>query len=230
MLAEALGWLLTPAPWWARRRGLVGEQMALLARHRRCRAAWAPHLAACRAFLAEAASNGATDGGTGGSTVAVLGSGALLDVPLDPLAAAYGRVLLVDAVHPWRARWRAARHRGRVRLIHHDLASGLPEAAHGADLVLSVNLLSRLPDPGAHLAALADSRAAALVSDVELIESQGDVELARRDLLAGCDLALTAPRGWTWKLAPAPELYPDRDLSLRVVAGWVSRTSRRAAR
>jgi hypothetical protein len=39
VIAEALAWLATPAPWAARRLGYLYEAVAITARYRRCRAA-----------------------------------------------------------------------------------------------------------------------------------------------------------------------------------------------
>jgi hypothetical protein len=40
MLAEFLTWLVTPAPWLARRFGYLQESVAIAARYHRCRLAW----------------------------------------------------------------------------------------------------------------------------------------------------------------------------------------------
>ncbi|TCJ18188.1 hypothetical protein EZJ19_02835 [Parasulfuritortus cantonensis] len=150
MLSEALAWLLTPATVRARRLGYLAESIAIAARHRRCRQAWAPHLAASRRALLDSAR-----AAPGRGIALVLGSGHLLDVPLDELAALFGQVWLVDVVHPWPAR-RAARRYGNVRLISADVTGcldrlpawpeppGLFLAEPGIDWVASVNLLSQL--------------------------------------------------------------------------------------
>lgn len=150
MLTEALTWLLTPASATARRTGLLAESIAISARYRRCRAAWADHLANSRSILATSAERSARR-----RTAIVLGSGPLLDVPLDRLAARFDQVWLVDIVQPWTSRLRAARFRN-VRLIELDVTACLarmPDAPPRPDLFLdrdtvdwvaSVNLLSQL--------------------------------------------------------------------------------------
>jgi hypothetical protein len=151
MLAEALSWLLTPASGTARRMGHLGETVAIGARHRRCRQAWAPHLSASkRALLASA------DAATRRRTALVVGSGLLLDVPLAEVARLFEAVWLVDLVHPWSSRLQARRY-PNVRLIEHDVTeslAGLPREPalpgrfldqDGIDWVASVNLLSQLP-------------------------------------------------------------------------------------
>lgn len=154
MIAEALAWLLTPCPVHIRRLGLLAESVAIDARHRRCRAAWAPHLAATRAAVVEAIGRTPRR-----RTALVLGSGALLDLPLAELAGAFRRVVLVDVVHPWRARL-ASRGFANVTRVTDDVTGVLEAVSIGelasprpcqliddpeVDLVASLNLLSQLP-------------------------------------------------------------------------------------
>ena len=154
MIAEALAWLLTPCPAYARRLGLLAESVAIGARHRRCRAAWAPHLAATRAAVVDAIERTRRR-----RTALVLGSGALLDLPLAELAGAFRRVVLVDVVHPWRSRL-AGRGFANVSRVTDDVTGVLDAVSRGelasprsyhliddpeVDLVVSLNLLSQLP-------------------------------------------------------------------------------------
>lgn len=154
MIGEALAWLATPCPPLARRLGLLSESVAISARHRRCRTAWAPHLAASRAAILEAVGRTPVR-----RKVVVMGSGALFDVPLAELAAAFREVVLVDLVHPWRARRLAVRFPNVTRVtddvtgaLDACLAGGLPRPRPFAllddpevDLAISLNLLSQLP-------------------------------------------------------------------------------------
>lgn len=153
MLLDLTHWLVQPASLEARRLGHAGDSVRLASRSRRCRAAWAPHLAAAKETVRAAMS------GLPRSDIAVvLGSGLLDDVPIGDLAAAFRRVVLVDAVHPWRGRWRARAHANVARVVHDlsgtaDLLLGrgetlglvLPAICQEADLVVSANLLSQLP-------------------------------------------------------------------------------------
>ena len=92
-------------------------------------------------------------------TALVLGSGALLDLPLAELAGAFRRVVLVDVVHPWRARI-ASRGVANVTRVTDDVTGVLDAVSNGetasprpyhriddpeVDLVVSLNLLSQLP-------------------------------------------------------------------------------------
>lgn len=158
MLWEWARALTTPAPWRLRRLGHVRESVLLRGRSQRCRNAWAPHLAAARETVREAAR-----ACPGRDRAVVLGSGLLDDVPLEDLAAAFATVVLVDAVHPRPSRRRAAR-LPNVRLATADLSGVAPDGRLGdpladlatqgvaiqgiamqADLVVSANLLSQLP-------------------------------------------------------------------------------------
>jgi len=156
MLREALEWLLTPASPAARRLGYLQEAIALEARFRRNKAAWAPHLEASRRAVVDA-----SDAAEGGRLALVLGSGPLLDVPLGHLLRRFEQVVLVDILHPWRARGVARRMRS-LFLLEADL-SGIANAIAAApttippvspsdaldglepDFTVSLNLLSQLP-------------------------------------------------------------------------------------
>lgn len=157
MILEALEWLATPCPRPWRDLGYLAELIALGARHRRCRAAWAGHRARSRQAILRAAETA-----PGRRTAVVLGSGRLLDVPLAELAARFRSVVLVDAVHPLHARWQARRF-PNVRLEAMDVTGcldALPRWRPGealprpqpcplihredVDFVVSLNLLSQL--------------------------------------------------------------------------------------
>ncbi len=157
MIREALEWLLTPCARARRDLGYLNEAIAIGARQRRCRAAWAEHLSRSRQAILDAARNA-----PGRRTALVLGSGPLLDVPLAELAARFHSVILVDALHPLTARLEARRH-ANVELVTADLTGAL-EALHrwqagerlpapqplallqrdDIDFVVSLNLLSQL--------------------------------------------------------------------------------------
>lgn len=157
MIREALEWLITPCPRFGRDLGYLGEAIAIGARSRRCRAAWAEHLARSRQAILDAA-----QGAPGRRTAIILGSGPLLDVPLGELSALFRSVILVDALHPLAARLHARRF-SNVELVTADL-TGTLDALHGwrvddrlptprppsvlerddADFVVSLNLLSQI--------------------------------------------------------------------------------------
>lgn len=157
MIVEWLEAMLTPCAKDRRDLGYRTELIAIGARHRRCRAAWAEHLARSRRAIETAIARA-----RGRDTAIVLGSGRLLDVPLAALSAAFRRVVLVDALHPLTARLRARRYpnvelwsadiTGTVAALHR-LKPGDPLPAPqpypplrqaGVDLVVSLNMLSQL--------------------------------------------------------------------------------------
>ncbi|MBP2297280.1 hypothetical protein [Azospirillum rugosum] len=119
MLLEALEYLTTPCPPLARRHGYLAEMVALGARYRRQRTAWAPHVASCHRFIADAV----CDLPRGGRAL-VVGSGRLIEVPLPLLAERFDEVVLVDMLHTWPVR-RAARRLGHVRLLTIDVTGAL---------------------------------------------------------------------------------------------------------
>ncbi|MBV8537621.1 MAG: hypothetical protein JO128_18640 [Alphaproteobacteria bacterium] len=157
MVLEWLEAALTPCPNELRDLGYRTELIAIGARYRRCRAAWADHLARSRRAVEHAIARA-----PGRDTAMVLGSGRLLDVPLAALAAAFRRVVLVDALHPLSARLSTRRYRnvelrseditGTIAPLHRlQPGDALPPARSyaplyeaGVDLVVSLNLLSQL--------------------------------------------------------------------------------------
>jgi hypothetical protein len=241
MLAAWALSLLNPAPLGLRRRGYVRQSGLLHARSRRCRAAWAPHLERARRVIAAAAEATAQRG-----HAVILGSGLLDDVPLDRLAALFARVTLVDAVHPWPARWAAGRH-PNVRLVTAEISAGLTGGSAafcaGADLIVSANLLSQIPivpldvyeargreaPPGlgahlieTHLAALdAVARGAGRVCLITDTVQREEVRAGRiadsLDLMFG--VALPPPEAaWDWDIAPFGEVGRGHRLIHRVHA------------
>lgn len=159
MILEALEHLLTPCPAHIRALGYLSESVALGARCRRQRRAWAPHVAAARRFILDAAERAPR-----GGRVLVAGAGRLIEVPVRELSRRFAEVVLTDVIHPLPVRIAAWRHRA-VRLwpldvtgllgpLHAALTAGgalpvPPEAGSfdgpSFDLVVSCNLLSQLP-------------------------------------------------------------------------------------
>lgn len=159
MLLEALTWLTTPAPDWARQAGYLKELIAIQARHRRWHNQWMPHLEASRDAIEQAAERC-----TRRRHAIVYGSGLLLDIPLAALANGFDKVTLVDAVH-LRSTRREVRHHSNVVFVEADIsgvaiglllgtakgADRLPrpappslEGLGAVDLVVSANLLTQL--------------------------------------------------------------------------------------
>lgn len=124
MLVEFLSSLFVKAHPAARRLGLVYEHIAIAARHRRVRAAWAPHLAASRAAVLEAAQRcGAF------RRALVIGAGDCLDVPVEELAAKFDTVVLADVAVGRTARRWARKLAPRVQCVAWDATGALASVA-----------------------------------------------------------------------------------------------------
>ncbi len=148
-----------------RRMGFIKDQEGIMNRYLRESSQWKQHLEKTRNFISESFAH------TEAETVAVLGSGWLLDVPLDHLVQRFRRVYLVDIHHPIQIRKLTAG-MSQVELIEADLTGGAiekiwqysrenrsitqdglvldqipldPPLAHiQADALISVNLLNQL--------------------------------------------------------------------------------------
>jgi hypothetical protein len=233
MLAEILLTLATPAKTAMRRSGHLRAAVALWTRAHRAGDAWGPHEAACHAAVERVLA-----GRQHGKRVVVLGSGLVLDIPLQSLQAGFEEVMLVDAIHLLPVRLQALLW-PRTRLLTADLtappggALGSWLAGLGADLIISANVLSQLPLSGrhaeprtlirAHLDGLRGCGAPVLLltdTDERRMDRQGRV-LERLDLLHG--ETLPAPETeWDWLLAPFGEVAADECLVHRVGA-WIIR-------
>lgn len=141
----------------ARHFGYADELAAIQARARRCRRPWSAHLDASRATILEVAGT-VTPGDGPAGTLLVMGSGALLDLPLPHLRPLFKRVILADIAHPPAARRAARRHDAELVTVDltgtvTDLATGrrpVPRCDAFTDipdlaLAVSLNLLSQLP-------------------------------------------------------------------------------------
>lgn len=236
--------MLAPAPREVRALGYVREAIAIDARYARCRDAWAYHLDKCQQHILTAAASLAP-----GSTVMIIGSGALHDVPLKGLMERGHSLILVDIVHLPKVRKFC---KGRVQLIEQDVTGWVRPLFHKksiaeicdslpeADLVISLNILSQLPlnllkYATRHHIPLPDDFVQNITEDhlkmLSAVASQtlliSDLERSYKkgsELLkkepALPDNGLPAPKDkWDWHLAPEGEL--DREISLiHHVACW----------
>lgn len=184
MLREALTWLTTPADRLTRRSGHLAEFVAIPARRRRHRAAWAGHETRSRRAVLRAAETADPDG-----TALILGAGHLHDIPLDELAGRFAHVALVDLAFAAATR-RRARRLGNVSCVRHDVTEALKGFASGGRraprpralvdddrirFVASVNLLSQLPvTPGRLLERTGASDAAIEAAQRALVEAHID--------------------------------------------------------
>ncbi len=103
-----------------RRMGFIKDQEGIMNRYLRESSQWKNHLELTRKFICDSFAH------TEAETVAVLGSGWLLDVPLDHLIQRFRRIYLVDIHHPIQIRKLTAGMR-KVELIEADLSGGAIE-------------------------------------------------------------------------------------------------------
>lgn len=167
MILELLEYLLTPSSLAFRRVGYLQGQLGIKVRHRQCRQEWRGHLKLTKFAILSAAQQCTTR-----RKCVILGSGRLLDVPLEQLSKMFRQVVLVDAVHPLSAYAAAAWYRN-VKLVSADVTGTAIELTRIArdprqplpratptlfcddleiDYVASVNLMSQLAYlPGIYL-------------------------------------------------------------------------------
>ena len=103
-----------------RRMGFVRDQEGIMNRYIGEPAQWQHHLEKTRSFIAGSFTDSKAE------SVAVLGSGWLLDVPLNDLRKRFGHVYLVDIHHPPQIRKKIA-DMERVELVEEDLTGGAIE-------------------------------------------------------------------------------------------------------
>jgi hypothetical protein len=159
MINEIITYCFTQCPRYVRSMGYLYQAIGLRRRHRRRRKNWQPHLDRSRAVIAEAAQNCSRRG-----RVVILGSGLLLDVPLDMLSREFDEVVLVDIIHLPEVSKRIADF-GNVKLIQADITGiaeklfeeithgcsrlpgskpSIPGVDNDTSLVISLNILSQL--------------------------------------------------------------------------------------
>jgi len=159
MLYELYTYVTTPCPQYVRNMDYLDEAIALKRRHQRNRTAWQPHLERTRQTILTAAERSRNR-----DKVVILGSGLLLDVPLDELAAMFHEVVLLDVVFLPEVYKRVKKY-DNVKLVQHDVtnmakklyenirsgdpalpmaAPTVPDIDENAGLVISLNILSQL--------------------------------------------------------------------------------------
>lgn len=239
----------TPSDRRAKRMGYTYESIAISARYSRNFIKWRPHLQACKKHIADAISMIPATG-----RIVILGSGAWHDLPVSKLARHGAQIDLVDIVHLPLARVKAKLY-NNFSLIETDLtgyaeayddwdgaANTLPLSPEtaplpidGADLVISLNLLSQLPiafaasPPAnkaeasliaslqqAHLRALSETDGRVLlITDTHRTEMTSkeihEVPTVRSEILPGEPID-----SWRWHIAPLGETDRDTDVHLRV--------------
>ncbi|MCA1757015.1 MAG: hypothetical protein LC649_06120 [Bacteroidales bacterium] len=155
-----------------RKLGYIADQQGIINRYLREKGGWDSHLMRTRDFILEGVKAAEPD------TVTILGSGWLLDVPLEELTSICGKINLVDINHPAQVRRKAGGFKN-VSLIEDDITGGvtgmirntirkdispaatdipLYEPDYNRGFVVSVNLLTQLDMiPADYMAARSNS-------------------------------------------------------------------------
>ncbi len=154
MIKEAIQYFLQPSTRHAKRLGYAYESVAIQSRYERQKEAWLPHVKNCHSFFKKLS----------GNSIVILGSGALIDIPIEELQKQFEKIYLVDIVHP-RKVLKEFKDSQRVECITLDI-TGLNkilgkkfsekqilevlsktniEALPKSDVLVSCNLLSQLP-------------------------------------------------------------------------------------
>ncbi|MBM3513773.1 MAG: hypothetical protein FJX59_08660 [Alphaproteobacteria bacterium] len=161
MIGELWRYWTTFAPERVRAYGYLSRLIALEFRAKRCQAAWAPHQQRCREKIVKVAALAA-----GRDVCVVVGSGLLLEVPIEALADTFKRTYLVDIFHLPQVRRQVRPFKDRVTLLTGDVTGifaaikdGQPPGPHipapaariphlaEADLAISCNCLTQLAGP-----------------------------------------------------------------------------------
>lgn len=160
MLHEWWYWLRTRSSPSARRVGHLAEAIALTARARRQRQAWAAHLQHSQGAIVQQMSRCRRY-----RTALVLGAGNCLDVPVSALARQFERVLLVDIVK-LAPLDRLLRQHANLHFLEHDL-TGIVDRLHACRGRVAAYELAAWPPPAAStLAWLGDA-----VTDIDFVVS-----------------------------------------------------------
>lgn len=159
MILELFTYVTTQCPSYIRRMGYLYEAIGLKCRYKRHPDSWRHHLEKTRKFVLSAAGKSQRRG-----KVVVLGSGLLLDVPLETLSSMFREVVLIDIVCLPEVRRRIKGYDNviflqqdvaniaetlyqNVRYGRYELPSArsvLPEIDKDTGLVISLNILSQL--------------------------------------------------------------------------------------
>lgn len=103
--------------------GFLDDQQGILNRYYREAEGWQPHLNNTREFILQTAE------AKGGEVLVVLGSGWLLDVPLQELREIFRKIFLVDMLHPPQVKHKVGKMIG-VELIEADITGGIVQASY----------------------------------------------------------------------------------------------------
>jgi len=157
LIIEYFKYLTNPASDTAKTLCQLQEMIAMEARYKRSKKQWDPHLKNSQTLIQTAASKINPN-----SDIVILGSGLLLDIPIDYLAKRFSTIYLVDVVHLKKTK-RLIRKYNNIMLIEHDVTGlaekmlnstvdepvfepqpSLPCLTDNTRLVVSANMLSQI--------------------------------------------------------------------------------------
>ncbi len=158
MIIELYKYLTNPATPSAKKMGQLKETIAMEARYHRSKKQWESHLVNSQNTIKKAIISIEKK-----RDVIILGSGLLLDIPIDYLCEKFERVFLVDVIHLKKIRRKVKKWPNAV-LIEHDVtglseqmlkanasegflfsqSASIPQLSSRTDLVVSANMLSQL--------------------------------------------------------------------------------------
>ena len=225
MLFEAWDFLTTPAAFWARRRGFLHYSIAMAYRARRCSSAWSGHLENCRTEFSSFLSAFPE-----AKTLAILGSGLMIETPPELIPSGIEIIYLYDAVHTKEVRQKIQKSPHSEKFILQEIDLISPELPIPVDLLVSANLLSQLPlhAPSQlqgkqnrkniqeqHIKLCQKSASNFLLySDLKMNfrDNQGDLIQQEKTV----DITANWKNNWLWNLAPAPETDKNYSIELEV--------------
>ncbi len=183
MIRELFKYFYSKSTKEARTFGHLYESISLIEREKRCRAFWLSHRENCKLVIAEASARIENK-----SSVLILGSGPLHEIPIELLANTFNRVDLIDVVH-LRETKNKFRHLKNVNFIEADVTelekpllqdkkpiNKIPTLflKDNYDLVISANLLSQL---SYHLKNFLEKKAKPKLSESDLLNFAHQVTL-----------------------------------------------------
>ena len=192
MIIEFIKYLTNPASRAAKKLGQLQETIALEARYKRSREQWASHLKHSKEIMISASKSISAD-----KDIIVLGSGLLLDIPLDYLSDNFNHVFLLDVVHLKKIK-QITEHYKNITLVEQDI-TGLSDSIFDATknhptltpkpdipcltpntgLVISANMLSQI-----HLAPVFYAESKLAYSEQQLEQLAHDIMISHLRLLS----------------------------------------------
>lgn len=237
MIFEYWDYLTTPASSHSRKEGYLYHSVALAHRAKRCRKYWQSHIQQCQLSVIQKINKLSAK-----NSAVVLGSGLMIETPLEILATQFNKIDLVDVVHAKEVRKKIQKFEkssDKFNLIELDLNLKFLEGKY--DFVISANILSQLPNviinrkieskkiseneiqdltfelQKRHLEQIKSlSENIFLFSDYELKIKNKKTNETEITNTVDPRLNLKWKNSWLWNIAPAPEISKYESVELKV--------------